>query len=205
VTGRRSRPATALGLALVVASLGSAAAQERPHGPRLTGRLLVATDRVDDPRFVRTVIYLVRHDESGAMGLVVNRPMGEVPLSRLLADLGLDAAGVSGEVRVHYGGPVDPARGLVLHSDDYRGVGTVVLRDSVALTAQSGIFRDMAAGRGPSRSLFALGHAGWAPGQLEAELAAGAWVAVRADAGLVFDPDHEEKWRRAMARRGVDL
>src|SRR5688572_24682580 len=82
----------------------------------LAGQLLVATPELTDPRFVQTVVYLVRYDASGAMGLVVNRPLGDVPMARVLEPLGIDATGVSGSLRVHYGGPVERARGLVLHT-----------------------------------------------------------------------------------------
>jgi putative transcriptional regulator len=199
------KAALALASLNLLAAVVAAPAQERPPAPSVTGRLLVATEKIGDPRFFHTVIYMVRHDENGAMGVVVNRPLGEVPLARLLADLGLDAAGAPGDVRVHYGGPVEPARGLVLHTSDYVGRGTVPLEGSVALTPESGIFRDMAAGRGPRLSIFTLGYAGWTAGQLESEMDSGAWVTVRADAALVFDEDSAKKWQRALARSGLDL
>ncbi len=97
------------------------------------------------------------------------------------------------------------ARGLVLHTTDYVGQSTVPVKDSVALTSEPEVLQAIAAGRGPRRSLFSLGYAGWAPGQLEAEIDAGAWVTVPADEALVFDDDYAGKWRRAISRRGVDL
>src|SRR5437867_13220057 len=90
-------------------------------GPWLTGQFLVPTEQLTSPPFARTVIYLILHDAGGAMGLVVNRPVGEVPLARLLDSFGLDTTGGSGDLRVHDGGPVEPARALVLHTSDYPG------------------------------------------------------------------------------------
>ncbi len=171
----------------------------------LTGQFLVATDELRDPRFVRTVVYMVRHDASGAMGLIVNRPLGEAPLSELLERLGMNGQGVNGRIRVHFGGPVEPALGFVLHTTEYRIPGTRVVRDGIAVTSQPEILRAIGTRTGPRKSLFALGYAGWAPGQLEAEIGAGAWVSVPADEGLIFDEDYEKKWERAMARRTIHL
>jgi putative transcriptional regulator len=193
---------------LTVAVVGAGASPAaQPDAPTrgLAGRLLVATPGMNDPRFVGTVIYMVRQGDAGALGLVVNRPLAEVPLAKLLAELGLDATGVTGSIRVHYGGPVEQARGLVLHTTDYAGQSTVPVNDSVALTSEPEVLQAIAAGHGPRRSLFSLGYAGWAPGQLEAEIDAGAWVTVPADEALVFDADYAGKWRRAISRRGVDL
>ena len=149
---------------------------------------------------------MVHQDRAGAMGLVINRLLGTGPLDRMLEGLGM-APDVESkrELRVHYGGPVEPSRAFVLHSPDYHAEDTLVVSDLAALTASPGILEDIAAGRGPERSLFALGYAGWAPGQLEAELAAGAWFVVEPDATLLFDQDTATKWQRAFDRRGIDL
>lgn len=193
-----------LGSVAMGADTGSAAAVP-PKTGSLAGQLLVATTELDDPRFIRTVIYMVRHDAGGAMGLVVNRPMGEVPIAHLLERLGMDGKGVGGEMRVHYGGPVEPTRGFVLHTTDYATEGTQVVDDRIALTYQPEILRAIGGGTGPRRTLLTLGYAGWAPGQLETEIAAGSWVSVPADEALVFDDNHLRKWERAMARRMINL
>lgn len=193
-------------LAVAVMASGVARGDEpRPLAGSLAGQLLVATAKMGDPRFMHTVIYMVRHDTDGAMGLVVNRPIAELSFARLLERLGIDSGRISGSIRVHKGGPVEETRGFVLHSTDYVGDSTLVVDDKVALTAEPDILEALAAGSGPSLSLFALGYAGWAPGQLEGELARGDWVAVPADEALLFDDDYDGKWRRAIARRGVEL
>ena len=106
---------------------------------------------------------------------------------------------------MHYGGPVEAGRGFVLHTADYSEDATLVVRDNIALTATLDVLRAIGQGRGPRRNLFALGYAGWAPGQLDAEIQANGWLSVPADDAIIFDPDHDQKWQRAMAKLGVDL
>jgi putative transcriptional regulator len=173
-------------------------------GPSLAGRFLVATEALRDPRFARTVVYVIRHDADGAMGLIVNRPVRDLPLAPLLQRFGLDGRGVTGSVRAHYGGPVELGQGFVLHTAEYATQGTEMIAPDVALTAQAGVpgvLSDIAHGAGPRKSLFALGYAGWAPDQLEAEIDQGSWITVPADEALLFDEDHARKWERAAARR----
>jgi putative transcriptional regulator len=169
------------------------------------GMFLVATPELRDPRFTGTVVYVVHHDGTGAMGLVVNRPIKEVPIAQLLKDGGVDASGVTGDVLVHFGGPVRPAAGFVLHSTDYQQDGTLTVGPDIALTTDAEVLQAMGRGKGPRRSLMALGYAGWGSGQLEGEIAAGVWEVVSADAALLFDPDATTKWKRAMARRTIVL
>ena len=161
----------------------------------LAGQLLVATDALRDPRFRRSVVYLVHHGDAGAMGVVVNRPLGDAPLAAILDELGGSSAGISGTLRVHYGGPVEPHRGALLHATD----------SGLALTTTPAILDAIARGQGPARFIFVLGYAGWAPGQLEAEIDSGAWITVPGDADLVLDDDATTKWDRAMSRRRIRL
>jgi putative transcriptional regulator len=195
-------------LLLAVVLLVTLAAECRADPPAhrsLAGRLLVATESLRDPRFARTVVYMVRHDPDGAIGLVINVPVAEVSFERALRPFGLEVPPGSGHVQVHYGGPVAEQRGLVLHTADWVGDGTTILGGGFALTADPGILLAMARGAGPRRALFLLGHAAWAPGQLDAELATGAWGVALADERLVFDEDAAQKWIEAMARRRLDL
>jgi putative transcriptional regulator len=199
------RYATAI-IVVVVATAGAGLGRvDGEDGPWLTGQFLVATEKLRDPRFDHTVIYLVRHDADGAMGLVVNRPIGPVPAAQVLEAFGLDANGVTGDLHVHYGGPVQPRRGFVLHTADYTEPSTRIVRDGIALTADQKILSAIARGKGPRQSLFAVGYAGWAPGQLEGEIRDDAWITVPADATLLFDADHTRKWERATARLRIRL
>lgn len=207
--GRGRRVALVIALAGAFLVTLAAAVPREPGRPeterRLAGQLLVATPKMPDPRFRRTVIFMVRHDASGAMGLVLNRPMGEVPLARLLDPRGAEREEVKGKIRLHYGGPVERTRGFMLHTPDYVGEDTEIITEAVALSRSRAVVHAIADGIGPGRSFFALGYSGWAAGQLEAEIAAGHWVVVPADVALVFDDDYDAKWPRAMARQRLTL
>ena len=161
--------------AVLVAAPPAPLPSARAQSPSLTGQLLVATDDLTDPRFTRAVIFVIRHDADGAMGMIVNRPLGEVPLAAVLEQADMDGTGVAGSVRMHVGGPVEAVRIFVLHTPDYAGPGTARIGNEVAVTFQRDILAAIAAGRGPKQALFTLGYAGWAPGQLEAEMKGGFW------------------------------
>ena len=194
--------AVVLGAALWAAEPADAPAQTA----RLVGQLLVATSELEDPRFTRTVIYMVRHDaRTGAMGLVVNRQLGEVPMAVLLKQSGLPGEGAKGSVRLHVGGPVEATRIFVLHTDDYAGPDTVKVGNGVAITSEPSILTSIIEGKGPRRARFTLGYAGWGPGQLEAEMKAGYWAVVPSDDAILFDDAYETKWDRAMAKRRINL
>ena len=142
-----------------------------PQRASLAGQLLIAAPSMGDPRFYQTVIILVRHDRTGAMGIVVNRPLQERPLAALLEALGEKADGAAGSVRIFAGDPVQPELGFVLHSAEYHRADTVEIDGHAAMTSRREILRDIAHNRGPKQSPVAFGYAGWAPGQLEGELA----------------------------------
>jgi putative transcriptional regulator len=197
---------SALLLAVVLVGLAVADGRAETSGHRSrAGRLLVATDALRDPRFARTVIYVVRHNEQGAFGLIVNVPVSEVSFELALRPFGLEVPSGSGNVRVHYGGPVDEQRGFVLHTPDWTGEGTTVVSGGFSLTDDPKVLQAMARGTGPRRALFFLGYAGWAPGQLDAEMRTGAWGVAPADERLVFDEDPAQKWIEAMTRRLLEL
>ncbi len=170
----------------------------------LAGHLLIATPQIQDPRFSRTVVYLCAHGPEGAMGLVVNRRIGIAPLPDLLEQLGIDALTEGRDISLFFGGPVESERGFVLHSAEYHQDSTLQIDSNVALTASAEILRDIAEGRGPRKSMVALGYAGWAPGQLETEIRGNGWLHASADELLIFDEDLEAKWEMALAKIGVD-
>jgi putative transcriptional regulator len=176
-----------------------------PDKPSLAGQLLIASPRMQDPRFQRTVILMVRQGPEGALGITINRPVQELPLATLLERLGERDAAVEGSVQVFAGGPVQPQMGFVLHSGDYHRRETVVIDGRFAMTQSLEVLRDIAAKRGPHKALVAFGYAGWAPGQLEAELDSEAWYVAPANPHLVFDEARDKVWEQAMARRPRDL
>lgn len=178
---------------------------DAPQRSSLAGQLLIAAPAMGDPRFYQTVILLVRHDRNGALGIVVNRPLGERPLASLLEALGEKDSGAAGNVRIFAGGPVEPQRGFVVHSAEYHRPDTLEIDGRVAMTSSREVLRDLGTAQGPKQSLVAFGYAGWGPGQLENEFAKGAWFITPQDAKLVFEQDRDKVWDDAMARRTQDL
>ena len=154
-----------------------------------------------DPRFERTVILIVEHSPGGAMGLVINKPIGEQPLASVLEALGQKDGDVTGSVRVFSGGPVQPEVGFVVHSPDYRRPETVAITDHLSITSSIAILHDIGDKRGPAKVLVAFGYAGWGPDQLEHEIEEHAWGTAVADPTLVFDEDRDNVWDVAWKRR----
>jgi len=171
----------------------------------LAGQFLVAAPEMRDPRFFHTVILMVQHDQRGALGIVINRPVGERPIAALLEALGDSGSKVAGEVQVFVGGPVDPGVGFIVHSAEYTRRGTISVDGHVAVTSSLEVLRDLGQGRGPQKSLVAFGYAGWRAGQLEDELAQGAWFTEPEDPKLVFDEDRGKLWDEAMKKRTYPL
>ncbi len=179
--------------------------QENDTSGYLTGQLLVAMPQMQDPRFMRTVIYMCAHTADGAMGLVVNKLVDNVSFPDLLDQLNIHTGSVDEEIFVHFGGPVETGRGFVLHSSDYVQDATLVINEHVALTATVDILKAIAEGSGPDHSLLALGYAGWGAGQLDEEIQANGWLSVMPDSELIFDTDLDGKWERAMGKMGIDF
>jgi len=171
----------------------------------IVGQLLVAAPSMPDPRFAATVILIVEHSEKGALGFVVNRVNGHRPIAEVLQALGRDTSGVSGSIDIHWGGPVERKVALVIHSRDYASKATKPAPGGFAMTGDPSVLRAIALGKGPKRFFFVRGYAGWGPGQLERELERKAWVVVPADVSLVFARNHARTWKRAFAKRGLDL
>ena len=202
----QARPILALAAFLASAALLDAARPVQAEPPSsLAGQFLIATPSMGDPRFERTVILMVRHDKDGAFGLIINRPIAERPLAELLDMLGDKDAGVTGEVRIFAGGPVQPELGFVIHSTDYRGPQTIDIDGGMAVTSSRDILRDIGRGKGPNKSLIAFGYAGWAAGQLEGELQQRAWTTAPAEQRLIFDEDRDKVWDIAYSHRTQDL
>jgi putative transcriptional regulator len=170
----------------------------------LEGKLLIALPGMEDERFMQTVIYICAHSAEGAMGLVINKPIPGLSFTHLLSQMEIPIGASLVDFPVLYGGPVETGRGFVLHSEDYEGgESTLPVSDAISLTATFDILRAIAEGRGPARALFALGYAGWAPGQIEGEFLGNGWLHCDADPDLIFSADTDSKWSTALARLGV--
>lgn len=182
--------------------------QSNQNDNSLTGRLLLAMPQMGDPRFHRAVILMCAHDDNGAMGLVINNVLPGVALSELLAQLEIPAPDKknddNGGQPVMNGGPVETARGFVLHTKDFRQAETVDINADISITGTLDALRAIAAGKGPQKMLFMLGYAGWGAGQLDAEMQQNAWLVSDPDADIVFGADPGQKWERALKKIGVD-
>ena len=194
-------------LACLLALLAPPAATAPAAEPDwLTGRMLVASERLSDSNFSETVIYMLEHDAEGALGLVVNRPLGEMALSVLLERLGdAEAKTAVGTIRVLSGGPVQPEKSFVLHTSDVMLDASKKIEGPFAVTADRSMLQAIGRGEGPEEALLIVGYAGWAPGQLESEFERGSWEHVAGDKDIVFSPDDGEKWRKALETLSIDL
>ena len=179
--------------------------EEEDTSTYLTGSLLISMPQMRDDRFTRSVVYICAHTSDGAMGLIINKIVESVSFPELLDQLNIDTSATNKEIRVHFGGPVETGRGFVLHSADYVQDATLVIDDSVALTATVDILKSIGEGDGPDKSILALGYAGWAPGQLDQEIQANGWLSVPADNDLVFGVDPDTKWEKSMGKIGIDF
>ena len=139
------------------------------------------------------------------MGLIVNKPAPEVSLKDVLSQLELAPEGKIAKEPVHFGGPVEMARGFVLHSEDYESrLQTLAIGDHFGMSATVDILEDIAKGTGPKSAILALGYSGWGPGQLESEILQNGWLTCDADPELVFGEDDDGKWEAALKTLGVD-
>ncbi|MCB2009945.1 MAG: YqgE/AlgH family protein [Geminicoccaceae bacterium] len=173
-------------------------------GNSLDGMLLVAMPNMSDPRFAHSVIYLCTFSSEGAMGLIVNQLADTLDFGEIIGQLGIEVREEARSTPVHVGGPVETSRGFVLHSTDYTHPDTLVIDERFALSATVDVLRAISDGSGPKQRVFALGYAGWAPGQLDAEIQSNGWLIVPSDEDIVFGNDQDSKWRKALCKIGVD-
>ena len=170
-----------------------------------SNQLLIAMPGMEDPNFSSTVTLICEHNAEGALGIVINRPM-RLNLGGLFEQLEVtDADAATANRPVFDGGPVARERGFVLHNSDARFESSVAVSPGIQLTLSRDVLEAIAAGRGPAKSLVALGYAGWQPGQLEAEMLANTWLSVPATPEIVFDVPYSERWMSAARILGVDI
>ena len=171
----------------------------------LTNHFLIAMPAMGDPNFDRTVTFLCEHNEAGALGLVINRPTN-LDLSDIFSQISANSDDPAvNSLPVLQGGPVQVERGFVIHDGDHEWNSTLKVSDAVKVTTSRDILEAMAAGEGPASTLVAIGYAGWGAGQLEAEMAANAWLTVPATTEILFGMPFDQRWRAAAALIGIDL
>jgi putative transcriptional regulator len=173
------------------------------HTINLTSHFLIAMPAMKDENFVRTLTFVCEHNERGALGIVVNRPI-DVTLASLFKQVELELPDPAlAQQPVFYGGPVQLDHGFVLHRPVGTWKSTLPVGD-IGLTTSRDILEAMSKGEGPNQHLVALGYAGWAPGQLEHEILANGWLTVQADVDVIFNLPPEARYAAAMSALGVN-
>ncbi|MCC6598809.1 MAG: YqgE/AlgH family protein [Alphaproteobacteria bacterium] len=174
----------------------------------LAGRLLLAMPGIGDPRFNRAVIFICAHDQKGAMGLVVNQERNDMVFFDLLTQLNIASdIKINANMRslpVMRGGPVEAARGFLLHSPDFAREETINVDKQFSVTGTVEALKAVALGKGPDKALFLLGYAGWESGQLEQEILQNAWLVADPDQDVIFHKDATSKWQMAVSGLGFD-
>lgn len=171
----------------------------------LQDHFLIAMPAMGDPNFDGTVTYLCKHNDEGALGIVINRLL-DMQVADIFEQLDLEITDTrQAERPALAGGPVQPSTGFVLHQDDRSFESTLDSGAAVKVTVSQDVLQSMAAGDGPWPALVALGYAGWEAGQLEAEIAANVWLSVPADPSLIFETPFEQRWAAAAGLLGVNI
>ena len=171
----------------------------------LAQHFLIAMPAMADPHFARSLTFICEHNDQGALGIVVNRPI-EMNLQSLLEQVSIPLeSSTLKSVPVHFGGPVQVDRGFVLHTPLGQWQSTLAVSTEIGLTTSKDILQAVARGEGPGKLLVTLGYAGWAPGQLEHELAQNAWLTVQARPDVIFDLPAEGRLPAAMSLLGIDF
>jgi len=172
----------------------------------LTGKLLIAMPGMPDMRFEKSVIFMCSHSAEGALGLIVNKPLDGLPFRELMTQMDIPVTDATPSVPVMFGGPVETDRGYVLHSNERASVSaSLAVTSEISLTPTIDILRAIARGTGPQKFLFALGYAGWGPGQIEDEIAGNGWIHCDADSEIIFRGDATSKWELALAKLGASI
>ncbi len=172
----------------------------------LKGELLIAMPAMGDPRFHHAVILICSHDKNGAMGLVINNVLSGLSFDHMIEHFKIRPKDVEAlkKIEILGGGPVETARGFVLHKSDFRMKDTIAISDDFSITGTVDILKEIIKDEGPDPFLFILGYAGWTPGQLEAEISENAWLTVSPDDALIFGFKAEQKWQMALAKLGIE-
>ncbi|MGQ5524471.1 YqgE/AlgH family protein [Chitinimonas sp. PSY-7] len=171
----------------------------------LSRQFLIAMPAMADPIFAKSLVYVCDHNAEGAMGVIVNRPIGmDIRTLFEQVDIELQREDVA-EQQVYFGGPVQTDRGFVLHQPLGNWQSTMSVEDDLGLTTSKDVLLAVGSGAGPERLFVTLGYAGWEAGQLEGELAQNAWLTVEADIEVVFGLPAEQRYEAALKLLGIDM
>jgi len=169
----------------------------------LAGRLLLAMPGMGDPRFHQAVIAMCLHDAQGALGIGIGHTRNDIGFHGLLEHLGIDR-GQAPDCAVHHGGPVEPGRGFILHSQDWDSEETIKVGALCSFSASVQILEAITAGEGPAQWLIALGYTGWGPGQLDGEMQRHGWFAAEGRPEILFRTRAQERWKQSWKAEGIE-
>lgn len=173
----------------------------------LENQFLIAMPRLLDPYFANTVTYLWRHNEEGALGIVINKPL-QACIADIFDELDIQCSVANNEFKQQHvlaGGPVERDKGFIIHDAGDQWESSIGVTDNIAVCTSKTILQDIASGSGPNNYLIALGCAGWEAGQLEREITENAWLTAPANSDLLFSKDYSKKAEEAAALLGIDL
>ncbi len=172
----------------------------------LQNHYLIAMPALADFNFSHAVVYICAHNDQGAMGIVINRPLVDLKLGEVLAQLNIESD--KSELvnqEVYLGGPVQPERGFIIHRPNNEWQSTLVTSDDIGVTSSQDILFAMVQGQGPEEFVVSLGYSGWEAGQLEQEVGSNLWLTVPADPEVLFNTPFDKRWERAAQGLGIDM
>ena len=168
-----------------------------------SNHFIISMPHMNDPIFSKSLIYICEHDNDGAMGLIINKPMISENAADIIQQTGLTQ--IEPPLDIYFGGPVNLEMGLILHDANYNIEGTLTISNSVALTSNKQIVLDLKNGGGPDEFRFSFGYAGWGKGQIEREIENGDWLLMPADDDFIFSIPNTDKWKKAASKFGIDI
>ena len=168
-----------------------------------SNHFIISMPHMNDPIFSKSLIYICEHDDDGAMGLIINKPMISENAADIIQQTGL--AQIEPQPDIYFGGPVNLEMGLILHDANYNIEGTLTISKSVALTSNKQIVLDLKNGGGPDEFRFSFGYAGWGKGQIEREIENGDWLLMPSDDDFIFSIPNTDKWKKAASKFGIDI
>lgn len=172
----------------------------------ISGKILISSPYIRFGEvFHKSVIYVLSHSESGAIGLIVNHLVNQMPFKKIFKAMNNNISDPGENILpVYLGGPVELEKAFLLHSGEYKKNLLFKFKDNLAVSSNSEILSDLASGNGPEKSLFIIGYTVWQAGELEHELENNLWIVSECDKDLIFSDKNDQKWLTALKRLGIE-
>ena len=178
------------------------------HYESVKDLFLIATEEMNDPRFAKTVIIILRHDKNGAFGLVINKKLGKIKLGTLISEIEDRSINKNElyniEIPIYWGGPVDKKKLLILHSNDYKNE-TTIKYNNLSTSSDLETLIKIAEEKGPKKSLVLLGLSAWNVEQLDGEIEKGGWTLSKMSMDIIFEEENDKKWLKALSNSFIRL